>query len=112
MPATESQEPVYVCTTTPEDAPRRKVQIEDLAAGLISRRRDGQEVRLRFDPALAEQVHAFVRDESECCEFYEFEVSETPDAVQLRVSAPGEAEPLLESLFEVFGSADVTGHAR
>lgn len=92
----------YHCTLSLDDLPARTDQIQRLIDGLLSRERDDRRVRLSFDPSLTGVVAAFVRDESDCCEFYDFAVEERDDAVQLTVEAPTGAEPLLESLYAVF----------
>lgn len=92
----------YVCTLTTDEAPARAVQIRRLAAGLVSRRRHGREVAVRFAPELAPVVREFVRDESRCCDFFAFDVTAYDDAVELRVRAPVGAEALLDGLYEVF----------
>lgn len=94
----------YTCTVTPQEAPARRAQVQRLAQGLRSRQRHAREVRLRFDAHLAPLVAAFVRDEARCCGFFEFAITEDQQAVELRVRGPEGAEPLLASLFEVFGA--------
>ncbi len=93
----------YTCTVTPGEAPDRIEQVRALTDGLLSRERDGQQLRLRFDPSLATVVEAFVRDESRCCSFYEFDLERTEQAVELRVWAPPEAQELLGRLHDAFG---------
>lgn len=93
----------YRCTLSLDELPARTDQIQRLVDGLHSRERDGRRVRLSFDPGLSGVVAAFVRDESECCAFYDFAVEERDDTVQLTVEAPAGAEPLLDSLYAVFG---------
>lgn len=92
----------YRCTLPLDDFPARTDQVQRLVDGLRSRERDERRVRLSFDPGLTRVVTAFVRDESECCAFFDFAVEERDDAVQLTVEAPAGAEPLLESLSAVF----------
>lgn len=92
----------YVCTLPADEAPARAAQIRRLASGLVSRRRHGREVAVRFAPELAPVVHEFVRDESRCCEFFAFDVTAHDDAVELRVRSPAGAEGLLDGLYEVF----------
>lgn len=99
-----TDETAYACTETPERMPARAQQVRQLAAGLLSRHRHDQQVVLRFEPHLAELVDAFVTDESACCEFFAFAVDRDEQAVQLTVSAPEDAEPLLASLHQVFGA--------
>ena len=93
----------YACTITPADVPDRVEQVRALTDGLVSRERDGQQVRLRFDPSVAPVVEAFVRDESRCCSFYEFNLEHSARAVELSVWAPAEAQQLLQSLYDAFG---------
>lgn len=99
----------YTCTLSPAEIPSRAAQVRRLTDGLRSRERRDREVRLRFDPRLAPTVREFVRDESGCCAFFDFTVTEDDDAVELVVRAPAGAEALLASLFEVFGTAPGDG---
>lgn len=92
----------FACTLTFEEVPARVEQIQRLIRGLRARERDRREVRLRFDAALAPVVRAFVVDESRCCGFFDFALSEHADAVDLRVRAPAGAEQLLASLYAAF----------
>ena len=92
----------FACTLTAEETPARIDQIQRLIQGLHARERDGREVRLRFDADLAHLVSAFIEDESRCCGFFEFALTEHDDAVELRVRAPAGAEPMLASLFAAF----------
>ncbi len=92
----------YVCTVSPDEIPDRAEQIRTLTRGLLRRERQQQQVRLRFDPALADVLAAFVRDEARCCTFYDFDLEQTDEAAELTVWAPAGAEPLLDSLYEVF----------
>lgn len=92
----------YQCTLAPGEVPDRAAQIRALTGGLHAREREGQRVRLRFDPALADVLAAFVRDEAQCCSFYDVEIEQAGQAVQLTVWAPAQAEPLLQRLYEVF----------
>ena len=93
----------YACTLTTVELPDRIEQLDTLNENLLSRERNGQQVRLRFAASAASTVEAFVRDESRCCSFYEFNLERTTDAVELWVVAPSEAEELLTSLYEAFG---------
>ena len=99
---TGAEQTGYVCTVSSDEIPDRAEQIRALTRGLLSRERQQRQVRLRFEPALADVLAAFVRDEARCCTFYDFDLEQTDEVVGLRVSAPAGAEPLLDRLYEVF----------
>lgn len=102
-PAASSQP--YTCTLSDEEAPARTQQVRELAAGLLKRHRSGGEIRLAFEAALEPVVHAFVRDESRCCAFYDLEVHHRGDIVELTVRAPADAEAMLSALDEAVTTA-------
>lgn len=93
----------YSCTVDTDDIPRRRAQVQRLREGLLARRRDGDEIRLRFAPELDGVLAEFVRDESACCTFYDFELESGQAWVTLTIRAPDGARPLLDELDRAFG---------
>lgn len=63
---------------------------------------------LSYAPEAAARVREMVRAEQECCAFLHFEVTESSEAVRLKIRAPGEARVAAETLLEDF----VTGAQR
>lgn len=60
---------------------------------------DGLWLRFRASPGVEEAVRSFVHREKQCCPFFDFSLGREGEALELRVSAPSEARPLLDSLF-------------
>lgn len=92
----------FVCDLTDRDAAERAEQGRRLAAGLLGHDHDGREARLRFDSALAAEVHRFVEDESRCCSFFAFRVDERDADVELTVGTPAGGEAMLDALVDSF----------
>lgn len=68
----------------------------------LVRERSADGVLLRFpgSPDLEAEVRDFARRESECCPFFDFGFAHRDGEMELRVTAPGAAQPLLDALFE------------
>lgn len=96
----------YVCELPVAEVPAREAQVRRLREGLLGWWRDAREVHLRFEGELAPTAHAFVRDESRCCGFFDLEVDAGDDQVALTVVAPPGAEPSLDALVAAFTQAD------
>lgn len=95
----------FSCTLSPEDAARRRTRDRSLADRLISHHWDGPRGAVLTFPAEATPlVTRFVRDESTCCSFFDFEVDAGGDQVRLRVEAPAGAEPMLRQLVSAFAA--------
>lgn len=93
----------YSCTLSPEDAARRLTRDRPLADRLTSHHWDGPRGAVLTFPADATPlVTRFVRDESACCSFFDFDVDAGEQQVILRVEAPVGAEPMLRQLVSAF----------
>lgn len=93
----------YACTLTPQQRAARDPRDRALADQLrrLTRPHERKAV-LAFPGAAAPLVHEFVRDESQCCGFFDFAVESDDDGLRLTVSAPPGAEPMLRALVEAF----------
>ncbi len=86
-----SQADEFVCTLTSEDTDRRRELHRRLTAHLRACHHDPRRAVLTFAPQAHADVREFVRDESACCSFFDFDVEPGDDAVRLRVTAPRKA---------------------
>jgi hypothetical protein len=91
----------FACGLTPQEQAAREPRDRALAEQLrhLARPREREAV-LAFPQAAAPLVHEFVRDESRCCEFFDFAVEPADDVVRLTVSAPPGAEAMLQALVD------------
>ncbi len=90
------------CSLSSSERDRRERDIADLMGrALIHRSRSADGLLLRFtkSPDTAAAVREMVRRENECCPFLAFSLDERPAELWLTVSAPREAEGLLDGLF-------------
>ena len=82
----------------------RTGEIRALGDWFRGRASDGDAVVLRFDPEARDTVADLTRRELECCPFFVFDLTEANGEIRLRVSAPPEAAPVLESFTASFGT--------
>ena len=93
------------CTLTATDLRQRLAEMSALGeAGLRSSEIRSRRAVLRFERSadVRERVDAFVAAESECCAFLGFELGETPTAIEVGITAPPGAEPVLEEIVSAF----------
>jgi hypothetical protein len=72
-----------------------------LGRALVRRERTSGGLLLRFHdlPEIDASVRDLARREKECCPFLEFSFAHRDGALELRVTAPAEAQDLLEAVF-------------
>ncbi|NDZ17194.1 hypothetical protein [Variovorax sp. WS11] len=98
------------CSLGPGELNDRQERIADLARrSLIHQHREGRALTLRYTRSAAAELRELVALEKECCAFLEFHLQEAHDAIELRITAPREAEALAE---ELFGHFDAPSRAR
>lgn len=88
--ATDPEAPLE-CLLTRDDGQRRQPAIDALFARLDRQEQTPTGTRFVFkgDPvALWEAVNAFAAEETVCCPFYDFTITETADGVELDVNLP------------------------
>ena len=91
------------CTLTPGDLRERLGSIQTLTReALLSYRRNGLELTLRYAPAAVERVRAMVAGEQHCCAFLNFEVQEQSDSTLVTITAPENARDAADELFAQF----------
>jgi hypothetical protein len=90
------------CSLTGAEMRERAHEARALAdRSLLRREATAGGLRLRFtgSPEVEDAVRSFVRREKLCCPFFKFSLARDGAALELTVSAPPEAGPLLDSLF-------------
>jgi hypothetical protein len=90
------------CSLTAGDQADRRLEFGSiLGRGLLSREDTPRGIRLRFrmSPGLRQDLDDLTRREKECCPFFDFRIEANKDELELEVSGPPEARPLVEGLF-------------
>jgi hypothetical protein len=94
-------EPI-ACTLSPSDYRDRTGEMSALARDALRRREPiDRGVRLTFalGPATEERLRRLVAAESECCPFLGMDLRRDGDALQLDITGPEDAAPIIEQLF-------------
>jgi hypothetical protein len=95
------------CALTPVDFKARLADLNLLTKdALISGWRDGLTLHLRYRPEADDRVRRMVEQEQECCAFLTFDVQSTPDATELRITAPEAAKEAIGPIYEQFVESD------
>ncbi len=97
--------PRYACSLDADGAGARLPQLRALTERLRGRQRHDQQVVLRFaadDGRTAELVEDFVRDEQQCCSFFDFDTARFEDEIVLEIGAPTQAAHLLDADMTAF----------
>ena len=96
-------EPIdFACTIDPAGRKQRVHQLERLAPQVRGLRREGSILELVFPAEAAQDVQAFVAEESRCCPFFSFEIDETGQGLRLGIRTPPGGEAMLEALQAAF----------
>lgn len=100
---TEMSDP-FACTLDESGARARLSQAHGLAARLRRRERIDDRLVLRFtdDGHTGMLVDEFVRDERQCCAFFDFAVRQQDREVVLELAAPEGAGHMLDAAMEAF----------
>ena len=89
------------CSLDKADLPDRAGVMEALGRELVSVEADASHAILRFETDRA-RLDEFVKAESSCCPFFEFEVAAEAEVTTLRIAAPEGAEWALRGLVAGF----------
>ena len=93
-------EPIdFACTIDPAGLKQRVNQLDSLVPQVLELRRDGLTLALVFRAEAAQDVHAFVVEESKCCPFFSFEIDQ---GLRLGIRTPFGGEAMLEVLQAAF----------
>ena len=98
-------EPPVACSLSATELPMRLAAMADLGRdALLEARTEHRHAVLRFAaaPGVHERVADIVAAESQCCAFLAMQVTDTPDEVELSITAPEGAEPVLDDLVSAF----------
>lgn len=99
-------EDLYRCTLTGPDAADRIEADRALAARVVATERSESGVRITFveDDDTRRLVDTFVTNESRCCGFFDFDVTEAGGSVTLQITAPPDemAQGLVDAARQAF----------
>jgi hypothetical protein len=84
------------CTLTSAELRARRAHIAAIVRRSL-RSREGE--RLVFDPAAEPALRELVALEAECCPFLTLDLRPAGDGLELTVTAPSEAAPVIAELF-------------
>jgi MerR family copper efflux transcriptional regulator len=94
-------EPVLACSLTGRDRTERARWLQQLRTWAVGVRSRPTGVVLAFAAAdgLEADIRALARAEAECCPFLRLEVHAGGGTIELAVSGPPEAQPIIEEMF-------------
>jgi hypothetical protein len=96
-------EPIdFACTIDPAGLEQRVDQLDSLVPHVLGLRREGLTLAFVFPAEAAQDVRAFVVEESRCCPFFSFEVDESDQGLRLGIRTPPGGEAMLEALQAAF----------
>lgn len=90
------------CTLDQASRRDRVGVMAELGESLLAVEAEGRAASLSFAPERRESLEDFVRVESACCAFFEFELTTGADGTRLRVSAPEGADWAVRGLVAGF----------
>jgi hypothetical protein len=106
-------EPIdFACTIDPAGLKQRANQLDSLLPQVRELRRDGLALALTFPAEAAQEVQAFVAEESRCCPFFSFELDETDQGLRLGIRTPPGGQAMLEALQAAFAGNPATLRAK
>jgi hypothetical protein len=106
-------EPIdFACTIDPAGLKQRVDQLDSLVPQVLGLRRDGLTLALAFPAEAAQDVRAFVVEESKCCPFFSFEIDQIDQGLRLGIRTPPGGEAMLEALQAAFAGNPAKLRAR
>jgi hypothetical protein len=106
-------EPIdFACIIDPAGLRQRADQLDSLVPQIVTCRRDGLTLTLELPAAAAQEVRAFVVEESRCCPFFSFEVDEVDQELRLAIRTPPGGEAMLDALHAAFAGGGTKLRAR
>ncbi|MGJ4949524.1 hypothetical protein [Bradyrhizobium sp. HKCCYLS20291] len=98
-----AEAPMIACTLTSGAMKDRMARIAALNRdALLHHERDDLVLRLTYAPGAWPHVQRLVEAEQSCCAFLAFDLQQSPDALQLTITAPERAREAADALFETF----------
>jgi hypothetical protein len=95
------REPI-ACSLTTSQAAERARQTADIASRALRGREaiaGGQRLRFAGDRELEDELRAVVAAEAECCSFLDMRLRRGGGVIELDITGPAEARPIIEGLF-------------
>jgi hypothetical protein len=95
------------CSLTAAQMPARLAEMADIGrASLLGVDTVGRQAALRFRaiPRTRERLEAIVIAESQCCAFLTFDLRDVSEGIELTVTGPAGAEPILDDLVAAFST--------
>jgi hypothetical protein len=97
------------CTLEAGDFKTRTAQIEALATRhLRGVSRKPLSIELTYATDALPELRDLVRKETECCAFLQFDLTESPDGIRLKITAPEAARDAADTLFAHFAPASIS----
>lgn len=90
------------CLLTPSQAGQRAEQTAAIASRALRQREviaDGQRLRFEDSPEIEAQLSEVIAAEAECCSFLRMQLRRADDGLELDITGPGQARPIIEGLF-------------
>lgn len=102
QPGSSGGDEPIVCTLSAVEQPPRAREWSQLVGSASSQEEitGGQRLRFPADPVLAGQIAELAAREQQCCRFFDFRLSLSPQAILVEVRAPSGAEDLIRALLE------------
>jgi hypothetical protein len=97
------------CSLAADELHKRLAEMADIGASdLVTSHASGRQALLRFRKrsGTRERLAAIVAAESECCAFLSMDLRDTGDEIDLTVTVPAGAEPVLEDIVAAFAGAE------
>jgi MerR family transcriptional regulator, copper efflux regulator len=91
------------CSLTAGDMAGRETQFDELARDALLARRDlpdGVRVRLRHTPDIERRTRELIAAEERCCPFLTFHVRRHDSEMELDITGPKPARPIIDEFFE------------
>jgi hypothetical protein len=94
------------CTLTSAELRARRAETAAVARRALRSRRPverGEQLAFAADPVTEAALQALVAVEAECCSFLTLDLRRAGDALELTITGPEEAAPIVAELFAVSG---------
>lgn len=109
--STEEKEAPIACTLDAGDFKARTSQIEALASRHLLRvSRQPLSIELTYAAEALPELRELVRKEEECCAFLDFDLTEIPDGLRLKITAPEAVGDAADTLFSHFAPPSLSKH--
>ena len=92
------------CSLREAEMTDRAKLVAELGEDLLTIEAGTERAVLRFAAHCRERVEEFARQEAACCPFFDFDVLEQDDEIELRIAVPLAGEPFLRELVAGFAA--------